>query len=133
MKKKIMNKEEYQNLLIILNSKDDESVALGLITLDSYDYNTNIVYIKLLLKKSSIDKNILEKNAPKIFKKKDNNLITFNDIWLEIKKQEPTKDKEEVILFLEEWNNFLLQTLLGSGCEFIKDLTIKIEFNGELK
>ena len=37
-----MTKEEYLNLLTILNSKDEESIVVGLITLSSYNYDTNI-------------------------------------------------------------------------------------------
>jgi len=129
-----ITQKEYQNLLTILNSSDEENKIVGLTTLENLKYEANEIYIMLLLKHSSLSAKLIEEHAPSLVKL-HSDLITYNSIWVKMKKKNMKKivNKEIVEFFLQDWLNFMKDSLKSAGYDFIEDLNIKIEINGELK
>ena len=131
----IMTNEEYNSVLHMLQSEDQENVVIGLTTIDNLDFKSNLTKILMLKKLANIPFPMWEAHASKIYKKLTNlkldpaSTLTYKAV---LNCLVTTKQPEEDIqFFLDNFSNHLFNSIKELGFDFIEntEITIKLKRN----
>tara|TARA_B100000497_G_C7649940_1_gene390963 strand:- start:243 stop:638 length:396 start_codon:yes stop_codon:yes gene_type:complete len=128
-----MDKEKLKGVIKLLSANDNESVVLGIATLEACHTESTMVSTLLAIKKSSVDKFVMEKNAPKLYKKLNelSGRPDFKFTYKEINNVLVNKKQEEnqAELFIEYLNEDLTNTYKELGYTFIDKINVTIKQN----
>lgn len=129
-----INREEYHNLLNLINSNDKENRTVAFSVLDSIDFVDNLPVILLVLKKlKKTDRHIIFKEYPTLANKlnklniNDDNPLRINFIY-QLVKEHHTKEGLQFILeegFLSDLKSHLLEW----GFDFCNEVELTIKIN----
>lgn len=131
MKKQVVDNQQYESLLSMLNSKNDQDKVLGLVTIENVDFNKSLTKILLLRKKADISFDLWKEHAPKTIKKFKSidvdisKNLKYKDILEIIIKQKQTE--EDIQFFLDDFSKHLHTTIKDLGFDFIENTEIEIK------
>ena len=131
MKKQVVDNQQYESLLSMLDSKNNQDKVLGLVTIENVDFNKSLTKILLLRKKADISFDLWKEYAPKTIKKfKSINVdisehLKYKDILEIIIKEKQTE--EDIQFFLDDFSKHLHTTIKDLGFDFIENTEIEIK------
>jgi len=123
---------DYDTLLGMLNSEDQENVVLALTSLENIEVLPNIVKTLLLRKESAIGISMWNKHAPTIVNVMKENGIPFDSTvtFKQISEAGVTHKapKEHVQLLVERINAQVLKDLRDIGYDYLKSIEVKLDY-----
>jgi hypothetical protein len=128
-----MDKEKLKGVIKLLSANDIESVVLGIATLEACDTETTMVSTLLAIKKSNVNKFVIEENAPELYKKlaelsgRPDLKFTYkkiNDVLVNNKQEE-----DQAQLFIEYLDEDLTNSYKELGYTFIDKINVTIKQN----
>ena len=128
-----MDKEKLKGVIKLLSANDIESVVLGIATLEACHTETTMVSTLLAIKKSSVNKFVIEENAPELYKKltrlseRPDLKFTYkkiNDVLVNNKQEE-----DQAQLFIEYLDEDLTNSYKELGYTFIDKINVTIKQN----
>jgi hypothetical protein len=128
---KIKKKLDYNTLYKMLVSTDEENKVLGLSIMEEHDFKSNIMCNFLLYKNTNVDAGLWEKHCGYVLKhirnymnKTTENYLTYKVIFNITKLVKVDNDQLE--LYLQQLNNFLINTLKNQGYDYIESINVKL-------
>ena len=126
-----MDRKKLEGVIKLLSAQDEESVVLGIATLEACYTDTTMISTLLAVKESKVNKFLLQKTAIKFYEKLSDLCLRpdlnptykrLNDILMS-KKQEDS----EAELFLEYLSKDLTNTYKQLGYSFIDKINVVIK------
>jgi hypothetical protein len=123
-----MDRKKLEGVIKLLSAQDEESVVLGIATLEACHTDTTIVSTLLAIKESKVNKFLLERTAPDFYKQLSDLCLRpdlnptykrINDILMG-KKQEDSQAE----LFIEYLSKDLTNTYKQLGYTFIDKINV---------
>lgn len=123
-----MDRKKLEGVIKLLSAQDEESVVLGIATLEACYTDTTIVSTLIAVKESKVNKFLLEKTSPDLYKKISDLCLRpdlnptykrINDILIS-KKQEDSQAE----IFLEYLSKDLTNTYKQLGYTFIDKINV---------
>ncbi len=123
-----MDRKKLEGVIKLLSAKDEESVVLGIATLEACYTDTTIVSTLIAVKESKVNKFLLERTSPDLYKKISDLCLRpdlnptykrINDILVS-KKQEDSQAE----IFLEYLSKDLTNTYKQLGYTFIDKINV---------
>jgi hypothetical protein len=123
--------EKYYNIKEMLRSKNSEDWVVACTVLEQIPHDEkNHLFIKLLLKFSSMGSHWIKENHPVLYDElnsdKDavfNANYTYNELFKSIKRSKTSEDQVKVLV--EEFSQATLDILTNMGYDFIEEINIK--------
>jgi hypothetical protein len=123
--------EKYYNIKEMLRSKNSEDWVVACTVLEQIPHDEkNHLFIKLLLKFSSMGSHWIKENHPVLYDElnsdKDavfNANYTYNELFKSIKRSKTSVDQVKVLV--EEFSQATLDILTNMGYDFIEEINIK--------
>lgn len=123
-----MDRKKLEGVIKLLSAQDEESVVLGIATLEACYTDTTIVSTLIAIKESKVNKYLLERTSPDLYKKISDLCLRpdlnptykrINDILIS-KKQEDSQAE----IFLEYLSKDLTNTYKQLGYTFIDKINV---------
>ena len=131
MEKLALNKENFDQILLMLNSSDKENVVMGLICIEELDVKTGLAYLLLIRKLANVTDELWKMHAPtKVTALKNmginsGTVLTYKKILdLLTSRKVPTDDIE---FYLSKFGEYLNSTLHSLGYDVIEAVEIKLK------
>ncbi len=131
----LIDDKNYDNVLQMLNSKDPESVTLGLTLINNCDIANSLGYIMLMKRNGSEARSDMWKeHVPKVATyMKDNGInpdssMSYKDILTVVSDKNLPKDVQEFIKKALEAD--IISNINSIGYDFIEEIKVTINING---
>ena len=131
MNQKVIEIEQFRNIMDMLRSPDPENQVLAVSILEEHDFRANLVQMLLLKKAGDVPEKIWKENAPNIWSGFVNcNLPTAKAVSYKqvatilVQQQVPL---EQIEFYFNNFSKHLLKQLTHLGYDFLEDVQVTIK------
>ena len=122
--------ESYFNMLGMMRSPDEENKIVALNCLENMDFKTNLVYILMLMKHTSIEENLWKCHAPITFDRlfqlnfKLSHTMTFKKVFETVLRTSVHND--DIQFFFDIFSGHLKEMVQELGYDALDNIEIKL-------
>lgn len=123
--------ETFPGVLNMLNSLDKENATVAFAGLEKLEFGPNMAYIIMLLKMSTSEESVWEKEAPKCFSSLKtagfvgDGFITYKKVFKTL--MESKVPGEDIQFFFNMFANELRNEMIALGYDIIENVEVKLE------